>query len=230
MEIKGKLKSFGANVLGQWRNYGNHTAARHINTVYAVYKIKTWPPGKFVSAFFLKRNAFRNGRITDTVPMVLIGTSATKKECADWTKDNLDNIFECIPITQVPSWVSDGDDKHRNGRVDPGTYKIKIEELVYEVEVLKRSFADLAVQYECSYGNIYAKYTRHKKRLENGHASSRDNRSAKPMDINDIHYEREQLGKSWQQLAVEYETSYQNIYLFYKRHKSKLGLSSTLSG
>lgn len=222
MEIKGKIKSFGTNVLGQWRNHGNHTAARNINTVYALYKLKQWPPGDFVSAFFVKRPTYKSGRTVDSIPMVLIGTSATAEQLKDWEADNKQHIFETIPIDEVPAWCQvDENDTESKGRVLPGTYAIKIDELVYEVETLKISFKDLAKKYNCTYTNVYAKYNRYKNRLAQGLVHT-DNIRSLPMDIYTIHKQIVEENMSYQELAEEYKTSYQNVYNYYKRHKSKL--------
>lgn len=221
MEIKGKIRSFGTNVLGQWRNHGNHTAARNINTVYALFKLKQWPPGDFVSAFFVKRPTYKGGRTVDVVPMILIGTSATAEQLKDWEADNKQYIFETIPIDEVPNWCQPTEDRKPGDKVMPGTYAIKIDELVYEVETLKIPFKELAVKYNCTYTNVYAKYSRYKKRLAEG-LVHKDHKRSLPMDIHVIQ-DNMNNGMSYQDLAVKYETSYQNVYNYYKRHKHKVG-------
>jgi Mor family transcriptional regulator len=103
----------------------------------------------------------------------------------------------------------------------PGTYAIKIDELVYEVETLKIPFKELAVKYNCTYTNVYAKYSRYKKKLAKGEVHT-DNKRSLPMDIHTMQHHMDK-GMSYQDLAVKYETSYQNVYNYYKRHRHKVG-------
>ena len=78
-----------------------------------------------------------------------------------------------------------------------------------------------AKKYNCTYTNVYAKYNRYKNRLAQGLVHT-DNIRSLPMDIYTIHKQIVEENMSYQELAEEYKTSYQNVYNYYKRHKSKL--------
>jgi hypothetical protein len=205
----GKLKTLGHNVLGQWKNYGNHTAAQYIKTVYGCTAIdKTPPPGEFVSMFYTNRSLTSKGRVAGSIPIILVGTSASHEECLEWYTRQ--TVFEYKTNLDTPEWA-----RITIPEVKPSSI-IDNDELVYEVDTLKRSFKELGEQYGTSYINVYTRYTRHKKRLEKGLKI----RECIEMDYLTI---TEQLasGMTMKDLAEHYNTSYQNVYIRYKRMKAR---------
>ena len=210
MKLNGKLKTLGPNVLGMWRNYGNHTAAQHIKTVYGCMAIdKTVPPGEFVSLLYTNRSIIKKGRVTGNVPIILIGTSATHEECLEWYTRQ--TVFEYKSGLDTPEWagLSLSQARTNNASIDN-------DELLYEVETLGRTFKELSEKYSTSYINVYTRYARHKARLAKGLAK----RTCIEMDYHTI---TEQIaeGMTIKQLAEHYNTSYQNVYVRYKRMKAK---------
>lgn len=204
-------RPYGQRVLTQWKQRGNLFATEDKRTVFVIPRIKTFPPGKTVSVLYTTRAMYHANRIkVSEEPVALVATSAEKQECSEWIAQQKDiyETIEIVPhITVAPSTT--GKPQHRPN------CDISNEELYQSIQA-GHTIRDLADQYGCTYHNLYNRYRRYSDRIS-GNVVPRKN-TYYDIDNEELVYQIENLGKSFNEVAKEYGSSYQVIYARYKRY------------
>ena len=217
-----QIRPYGLTVLGQWKRKGNVPATEYIKTVFVCTTITAYPPGKRLSIMYQQnRDVWTDtGRRAGKVSVALVGTDASVKECTEWAKTQ--NIIETINVSKLALDYfnkNKSKDKKQRVHVSSGTYEIDNELLLWQYEKQGRGLNDMAIEYNCTYHNLYNRIRRYKARNNIPHIQKQFGPKINPVQLI---RQRDVEKLLYKDLAEIYKCTAPTIRNAYIREKKKL--------